>query len=406
MAANGLYGHIRNNSLKSALLMAGFVVLVAVYWWAGCLVVTAIKFAFFDHMRAYTTWEAFDEIMALTTRAATSRWYVPVAIALGWFTVSSLFYQRMIRAATGAKAVERRAEPKLYNLVETLAISAGLPMPRVEIMETAELNAYAAGLTPGDSTVAVTRGLLDTLDKDELAAVLAHEMTHIKNRDVRLMVVALIFAGGITFLGDLVRSFFGRSSSGSDGQVVYVGGDWGSGGSGGGWGVSSSGGDGEGEGESSGLVWTAVLAALIAMVVGFVLMGMAHVFAVMTQFAISRSREFMADAGAVELTKDPDALISALRRISGNDAVPCASEPLRAMMISRHVEDDGALDQMFASHPPVDARISSLEMYAGGREQARRRTPVVGAATRTAAAAAPAPVGFRAQIARRGAAGA
>jgi heat shock protein HtpX len=399
MPAIGLYGHIRNNSLKSALLLAGFVVLIAVYWWAGCLVVTAIKFAFFDRIKAHSTWEALDEILALTGQTAVARWYVPLAIAGVWFTFCWLFYQRMIRAATGARAVERREEPKLYNLVETLAISAGLPMPRVEIIETDALNAYAAGLTPAGSTVAVTRGLLDTLDKDELTAVLAHEMTHIKNRDVRLMVVALIFAGGITFLGDWLRSWFGRSNGDGD-QVVYVGGNWGGGSSGGGWGVSSSGG---GDGDNKGVAGAAVFAALIAVVVGFVMMGMAHVFAMLTQFAISRSREFMADAGAVELTKDPDALISALRRISGNDDVPCSGEAMMAMMISRGGEADDALDRMFASHPPIEDRVSSLQTYAGGRSIARR-LPASATQARTTPSVVPAPVGFRARVARRSAA--
>ena len=101
----------------------------------------------------------------------------------------------MIRAGTGARPAVRRLEWELYNTVENLAIAAGMPMPAVEIIETDALNAYASGLGTIDASIAVTRGLLDTLTKDELEAVLAHELTHIRNRDVRLMMVAIIFVG-------------------------------------------------------------------------------------------------------------------------------------------------------------------------------------------------------------------
>lgn len=406
MPVNGLYGHIRANSWKSALLMAGFIVLVALYWWAGCLAFNAIYGVIFEDVRAETLLDAFDAIMAKTNATAVQRWYVPVVISLTWFAFSWLFYRRMIAAATGARAVERRDEPKLYNLVETLAITAGLPMPRVEIMETGELNAYAAGLTPGSSTVAVTRGLLQTLDADELEAVLAHEMTHIKNRDVRLMVVALIFAGGISFLGDLVRSLFGRGDDATSGNggVVYYGGSW-NGGSGSSWGAEGvSGASGDGGGDNAGSLAIGVMAAAIAFVAAMIIMGLAQIFATLCQLAISRSREYMADAGAVELTKNPDALISALRRISGHDDVPLASEGLRAMMISRRFEAEGALDWLYATHPPIDHRIQSLEVHASGMVRAPRRRPTArkaaGGGTRSACVV---PAGPRAQFGRRGA---
>ena len=370
--ANGLYGHIRNNFLKSALLLSGFVVLIGLYWWAGCLSFIALMMMLSRHRLAGLDAQgAFFEIADVASRFALAHWYVPVAIASVWFLIAWLFHRRMIQAATGARPLERREAPKLYNLVENLAITAGLPMPRIEVIETLELNAYAAGLTPATATIAVTRGLMETLTKDELEAVLAHEMTHIKNRDVQLMVVALIFAGGIALIGDFVGSFFGRGSGG--GNVTFVPG-------------FSLGSDDEDNSESR-LAGAAILGAILALVVGLIVMGLAQVFAILSQFALSRSREYLADAGAVELTKNPDALISALLRISQNDEVPLASEGLRAMMISRHFDSEDMADKLMSTHPAISDRVASLERYAGGRAAPLR--PVVRPLPAAAAASRP-----------------
>jgi heat shock protein HtpX len=371
---NGLWGHIRWNTLKSGLLLAGFLVLLAVYWFGLCLAFSAIMAPFEARLNDGTVSSALQLIVAAALRRATASWYVPWFLMLIWYAVAWQWYQRMISAATGAVHIERRKAPKLYNAVENLAISAGLPMPRVEIMETPELNAYAAGLAPDSATIAVTRGLLNALTPAELEAVLAHEMAHIKNRDVRLMVVALIFAGPITFLGGLVK-FWWRSSSGSSS-------------SGDGWSILWLLGRSRSRGESSswedcddedGLSVVAGFAAIVAGIIGFIIalltLGATHISAVFCRFGISRAREFMADAGAVELTKNPDALISALSKISGRDHVPLASESLRAMMISSAFDDPSYIDSLMATHPPMSDRISSLVEYAGGRMMPERTTP-------------------------------
>jgi heat shock protein HtpX len=236
-------------------------------------------------------------------------------------------------------------------------------MPRVQIMETGALNAYAAGLTPNDSVVAVTRGLMRTLEKNELEAVIAHELTHIKNRDVRLMVIASIFAGLFTLIGSWV--FRPRTPGNSSGGIYIFGG-------GGGRDRSSDSSDGDdAEDGIFGLVM-----GLMAIVVGICMLGFVHISALITHFAISRAREFMADGGAVELTKNPDALISALQKISSNDAMPGVPDSMQAMMISR------SMDGLLATHPPVENRISALANFAGGRiverAPARRAARVVG----------------------------
>lgn len=370
-APDGLYGHIRRNTLKSVVLLLGFIVLVGTFWYAWCLIYSAIwwspklprKVGIEPRVYAHL-WHALEIAMW--------RWWVPVLASFSWFCIAFAFHAAMIRLSTRARPVERRDEPVLYNLVENLAMTAGLPMPRIEIMPTKALNAYAAGLSPDDAVIAVTRGLLNTLDKDELEAVLAHEMTHIKNRDIRLMVVASVFAGGLTMVGDTVRGWMqsGSSSDGGSG-VGYVVGNMLSGG-------RSSGGEGASAG--AGEAKEAFIAAVIAIAIAVVGLCLVHIFAILSQFAISRSREFLADAGAAELTKNPDALVSALQKISGNDNIPGIPDRLNAMMISAEAGD------LFSTHPDVEKRIEALRRHAGAMVTApRRRGRPVGATSASSA---------------------
>ena len=238
--------------------------------------------------------------------------------------------------------------------------------------------------------------LFRSLEPDELRAVLAHEMTHIKNHDVRLMVVALIFAGGLTFLGNAVRGLtsYGRAPNGDNlmsPRHIF----------------DSSEPDGEDIKELS----AGTLAVVVGITVAVATLALTHIFALATQFAVSRAREFLADAGAVELTKDPDALISALQKVSGDDYVPLIGENFRAMMISNQFDEGNFVEKLFATHPAVGDRIASLQLYAGGRMIAKRRRAARGGfgnarnAAPDGGAAAPF-AGGRATFGRRHAAGA
>ena len=360
LAANGLYGHIQKNALKSVLLLAGFVVLVVLFWTSWCVIYSAVVDTWWPHRITHTAKGAVSVLDILThgVERAIDRWWLPLVFAASWFLVAFMCHADMIRAATGARSISRKEEPKLYNLVENLAISAGLPMPQVEIIPSGALNAYAAGLGPGSATVCVTRGLMRALTEDELQAVLAHEMTHIKNSDVRLMVIATVFAGGLTLLGNGIgKMFSGSSDTSSDSS--YGGNRWG-----------RSSGDTESDNDGS------LIPVLISIAIAVLFLALTHVFALLIKFAISRSREFMADAGAVELTKNPDALISALQKISGNDEIRGVSGNLQAMMISASAES------LFATHPAIADRIGALQQFAGGRIMERpRRAPSPAAAS-------------------------
>ncbi len=337
IAKSGLYGHIQRNTAKSAVLLAAFFGLAWGLWFSLHVFYQAV----FWRNPAGTSFDLtsrFKSVLADAWWQALATWWIPIAAALVWAAGCLLFCGALIRLATGARPVTRREQPRLYTMVENLSVTAGLPMPRIEIMPSPQLNAYAAGFGPSDAVIAVTRGLLDDLEDDELEAVLAHEMGHILNRDIRLLVVANALASALAILFAALRS-----------RRV----------------------DGEWRNDDTGFLIPASLFVGAIFLVTSILPAVLFVvvialFALMVKFALSRSREFLADAAAVELTRNPDALIAALMKISGRDQVPVTSPTVQAMMISF----DGG--DLFATHPPIDDRIAALRKHAGGRLRPRR----------------------------------
>ena len=244
-----------------------------------------------------------------------------------WFGIAFLANQKIIDLASGAREVTRAEEPRLWNALETLCISRGLTMPRLAIIETPERNAFASGLSRKKGAVTVTRGLLEALDDRELAAVLAHELSHIRYGDARSAVVAAVFAGIISMVAEL----------------LFRGMRWG-------------GGRRDRDRGNAG--------ALI--IIALVLAALAYVLSIGLRFALSRTREFSADAGSVELTQDPDAMISALRKVAGHAEMPGLPGSMQAMLLDAPPEALGG--NLLATHPPLEARIAALVRYAGGRD--------------------------------------
>lgn len=323
--AYGLQTHIWGNNTKSVLLMLGFPVLLVLLMYALFLLFAGLSGATMgkDEIAGPFIWAA---------DALARAWPFAIAGAILWFGIAYAFYQNIIDAATGAKKVERKVEPKLYNLLENLCISRGITMPALRIIETDALNAFATGLHKGQYSVTVTRGLMNTLTDEELEAVLAHELTHIRNSDVRLLIISVIFVGIFSFVGEL--AFRGLWHSGGGMRTRRSGG-----------GRDSGGG------------------AAIAIIVAIAIIAIAYALAIVIRFALSRRREYLADAGAVELTKNPDAMISALQKISGNATINAPSE-VREMFIENAHAD---FTSIFATHPPIQKRIDALAKYAGGR---------------------------------------
>jgi heat shock protein HtpX len=238
-------------------------------------------------------------------------------------------------------------------------------MPALQVIDTPALNAYASGLREGQYAVAVTRGLVDTLSDDELEAVLAHELTHIRNRDTQLMVIAIIFAGIFAFFGDMIiRGWdfpYGWSPTPRRQRSPWETQD--SSQSTGGW---STGGDERGDrdgggGRSSGGGGAAILAIVIAVAIILITWGISTLI----RFALSRSREFLADAGSAELTKNPDALVRALRKIEKNAVFDVPSR-MEAFFIENPVSN--RLTGLFATHPSIEDRVAALERFAGAME--------------------------------------
>ncbi|MDZ4870485.1 MAG: M48 family metallopeptidase [Alphaproteobacteria bacterium] len=331
--AYGLYSHIRANRFRSGVLIVGLLILVY-------LLVFAFVLAFNGFMIGD---EPLDYILSASVEQFV--YLLPWAtLATGiWTFIGFSFHQRMIDASTGAKDVTRDEEPRLYNLLENLCISRGIAMPKLQIIETDVLNAYASGMSEKQYKVAVTRGLVNTLDDAELEAVLAHELTHIRNGDVRLMVVAVIIAGVVTFAGELAfRGFFRGGTSGTR---------WSSG--------SSSGGGKKGGGGA------------IAIVIALVIIAVAWFLSLVIRFALSRSREYLADAGAVELTKNPDAMIGALRKIEGKSEMPSVPSGIMEMCIENQ---KNSIADLFSTHPSVQRRVEKLVAVAGGRDRVAETT--------------------------------
>jgi heat shock protein HtpX len=318
--AYGLYTHIQSNRRRSILLLIGLFFLVYLMVFAGALAAAAMMY---DASLEWLLRRAWSD-------AVTAAPFATVGAAL-WILIAYKFHQSLIDMVTGGRDVTRQEEPRLYNLLENLCISRGIPMPKLKIVESPALNAFASGMTEKQYAVSVTTGLLEALDDAEIEAVLGHELTHIRNGDVRMLVIAVIIAGVISFFAEFFfrMLFYSRGSSRSSGD-----GDRGKGGG-------------------------------IAIVIAIALIALAWFLSVVIRFALSRRREFLADAGSVELTKNPDAMISALRKIEGRGELPNATSAVMELCVDNPRE--GFAD-LFATHPSVQSRIDKLVQFAGGRD--------------------------------------
>ena len=359
LGSYGLSTYIWNNRLKSLVLLAGFPVLLLLICFGVALLIAA--------------WSDPSVDQGLADAIAITPQLVPVALggAAIWFLIAWFANTGIVAMATGAHGIERSDNPRLWNILETLCISRGITMPRLSIIDTGALNAFASGVHKGQYRITVTRGLLEALNDQELEAVLAHELTHIENRDVQLLVIAAVFVGIVSLAGDvLIRGprFFLFNTGGYGGG--YSGGSGYSGG-----GRSRDRSERGGGGGAIVLVMIAVAIFLIA-----------RLLAIVLRLAMSRKREFLADAGSVELTKNPDAMISALRKIAGHSEMPAPAQ-IQEMFLD-HPAAHG-LTGLFDTHPSIDDRIAALVRYGAGRDPGP--LPQVSASTTTVPETNPAP---------------
>lgn len=252
--------------------------------------------------------------------------YYTLAILAGAIAYAAFSYFNAAKIATSiskAREVTQSDEPRLYKIVENLAITEGLPTPKVYIIDDPALNAFASGKDPNNSIVAVTSGLLNTLDDNELQGVMAHEMAHIKNLDIRVMMVAMALVLVISLLADIsIRiSIFGGGSRRSSNS-------------------SSNG---------------------IIMVVGIIGIILAPIAAKLIQAAISRKREYLADASGALTTRYPEGLASALEKLKTNGTTMKVQNSAMAHMYISNPLKKGSFTKYFSTHPPIDDRIAKLK---------------------------------------------
>lgn len=255
---------------------------------------------------------------------------VPIILAgVGiWFVISYFFHTQMIQMATHSEPLERRDNKRVYNLTENLCMSVGMTMPKLYIIESDALNAFASGINEKTFAITLTRGIINRLNDEELEGVIAHELTHIRNRDVRLLIVTIVFVGIFATIADLALRMLlngGGNMFSSRNRKNDKGGG-------------------------------AMLLLIILLVAGAI-----YFLSILFKLALSRSREYMADAGAVELTHNSMALANALRKISGHSTLKeVGNDEVKELFIDYKAE---GFFSLFATHPPIEKRIQVLEQY-------------------------------------------
>ena len=251
---------------------------------------------------------------------------LPIAVAFSGVSAAASYFagDKLVLAQSQARPLAAGAEPQLRNIVETLAVGLGLQPPAIFVIEDSAPNAFATGRDPAHASLAVTRGLIDKLDRTELEGVLAHEMSHVVNRDIRVMLLVTVLVGTVALVSDwMLRSMW--------------------------WG----GGRRRDRGGGAGII------ALVALVLAI----LTPIIATLIQLAVSRQREYLADASGALLTRYPEGLASALRKIAGDpDALEVANKATASLYIANPLKDDPKfLDHLFDTHPPIAERIKRLE---------------------------------------------
>ena len=303
----GIRQQIARNNIKSILFLLAFPLLILV----GAYVVLYIL--------------SDQDIEHTNTQFLSIIPMVLIGVAI-WFFISYFFHTQMIQSATHSRPLERRENMRVYNLTENLCMSVGMTMPKLYIIESDALNAFASGINEKTFAVTLTRGIINRLNDEELEGVIAHELTHIRNRDVRLLIVTIVFVGIFATIADFaLRMLLNGSMSSSRNRKNDKGGG-------------------------------ALVLLIILLVAGAI-----YFLSILFKLALSRSREYMADAGAVELTRNSLALASALKKISGHSTIrEVQNDEVKELFIDYKAQ---GFFSLFATHPPIEKRIQVLEQY-------------------------------------------
>lgn len=316
----GIQTQQNRNNIRSAFLLFLFPCLVTALLYLSCYLL--VLFGYGKSMEV--------EMMPMVNHFFLSSLPYTLGVVAIWFLIAYWANTRIINSATGSKPLDRKENKRVYNLVENLCMSQGMSMPKINIIHDNSLNAFASGINDRTYTITLSRGIIQKLNDEELEAVIGHELTHIRNRDVRLLIISIVFVGIFSMLTEItfytithirVRS----NSKGSAGIFLFM------------------------------------IVALLIAAIGFL-------FASLMRFAISRKREYMADAGSAEMTKNPLALASALRKISADPAIEAVQRKDVAQLFIQNPKKKtkglySQLGGLFATHPPIEKRIEILEQF-------------------------------------------
>ncbi len=286
-----MYKQIAANKRHTVYIMVGFVAVIAAIG-AG--------FAYWLNDWSIATW-----VLIIALIYAVAQYYLSASLAV---------------AMTGAKQIKKRDNPRLYNTVENLSITAGLPMPKVYIIDDPAPNAFATGRDPKHAVVAATTGLLDIMDNKELTAVMAHEMSHVKNYDIRVSLITFGLVCIVGFISDIGLRMLWYTS------------------------------DRDGDDRSP-----------IGLIVILLTSILAPIAASLAQLAISREREYLADASAVSLTRYPEGMISALKKLDTHSRPMHKQNAATEALFINNPMKKSAIGSMFSTHPPIEKRIERLE---------------------------------------------
>ncbi|MDN5819241.1 MAG: M48 family metalloprotease [bacterium] len=289
-----MYGAIAANKRNTIIIMAAFVAIVG-----------AIGYAI--------SW----------VYGNTSITYIVVGVAALYALIQYFAAGKLAIAMTGAKPIEKKDNPRVYRIVENLAITVGMDTPKMYIIDDQAPNAFATGRDPKHAIVGVTTGLLDIMDDRELSAVMAHEMSHVQNYDIRVSMISFGLVSAIGLISDIVLHmlFFGGNRNNNSNPIMLV--------------------------------------------VGIIVIILAPIIAVMIQLAVSRQREYLADASGVMTTRDTDGLVEALKKLKQYSKPMKNQQSTTAQLFMNNPLKPGLYSKLFSTHPPLEERISRLEKNAG-----------------------------------------
>ncbi len=330
-----MYTQIRRNNMLTILLLLMFPVIMLGMIWVFLALLNYFGNGYYDQ---------YGNIVHQLD-AATVNYYFLKALpwVIGgvglWFLIAYFSNTAMIRAATGARPLTRKENPRIYNIVENLCMTCNMDMPKINVIDDPQLNAFASGIDKSSYTVTLTTGIINLLNDDELAGVIGHELTHIRNHDTRLLITSIIFVGIVsTIMSMVIQTMY---------NMMWFGG-----------GRRSNDEDEKNSG----------LSVIVVLLIGAVCCAIAYFFTLITRFAISRKREYMADAGGAELCGNPLALASALRKISNDPGLGEIKRDDIAQLFIIHPQHFAPgimnfFNSLFSTHPDTQKRIEILEQF-------------------------------------------